>query len=55
MPDFGPVTIAPGELFMMGDNRNSSSDSRVFGPISQDEVVGRAFVLMWPFDRWKGL
>lgn len=55
MPDFGPVTIAPGELFMMGDNRNSSSDSRVFGPISQEEVVGRAFVLMWPFDRWKGL
>lgn len=55
MPDFGPVTIAPGQLFVMGDNRSSSSDSRVFGPIDQSEVVGRAFVLMWPFDRWQGL
>ncbi|UCG40126.1 MAG: signal peptidase I [Acidimicrobiia bacterium] len=55
MPDFGPVTVAPNELFVMGDNRNSSSDSRVFGPIDQSEVVGRAFVLMWPFDRWQGL
>ena len=55
MPDFGPVTVAPTELFVMGDNRNSSSDSRVFGPIDEGEVVGRAFVLMWPFDRWQGL
>jgi signal peptidase I len=36
---------------MMGDNRCNSSDSRVFGPIGQNLVVGRAFVIAWPFDR----
>jgi signal peptidase I len=40
--------IAPGQLFVMGDNRNNSQDSRYFGPIDQDLVVGRAFVRVWP-------
>jgi signal peptidase I len=35
----------------MGDNRNNSQDSRVFGPIDRDVVVGRAFVRIWPFSR----
>jgi signal peptidase I len=55
MPDFGPETIAPGFLFVMGDNRNASQDSRVFGPIDDDTVVGRAFVVLWPPSRWSGL
>ena len=55
MPDFGPVESPAGTVFVMGDNRPRSQDSRRFGPISTDTVVGRAFVRVWPFDRWGGL
>lgn len=40
--------IKPGYLFVMGDNRANSRDSRVFGQIPDDLVVGRAFVRVWP-------
>ena len=46
--DFGPTTVAPGELYVMGDNRTNSKDSRVFGPIDRDTVVGRAIARVWP-------
>ncbi len=49
--DFGPLTVPEGEMFMMGDNRDQSLDSRRFGTIDEDRVVGRAFVLFWPLDR----
>ena len=55
MPDFGPVVVPAGEMFVMGDNRNSSQDSRYFGSVPTDTVVGRAFVIMWPPSRWSGL
>jgi signal peptidase I len=42
--------IAPGELFVMGDHRASSSDSRTFGPIAISDVVGRAWLRYWPLD-----
>lgn len=51
MGDFGPRTLAPDELFMMGDNRNESSDGRVFGPIPADDVIGKAVFRIWPLDR----
>jgi signal peptidase I len=46
--DFLQVTVPPGDLWVMGDNRCDSSDSRVFGPILQSTIVGRAFTLVWP-------
>lgn len=46
--DFGPVEIPEGQLFMMGDNRGNSRDSRFFGPIDGDTLVGRAFLRVWP-------
>ncbi|MDH3307004.1 MAG: signal peptidase I [Acidimicrobiia bacterium] len=52
MDDMPPRTLRSDELFVMGDNRNASSDSRRFGPITTDDVVGRAFIRIWPSDRW---
>lgn len=46
--DFGPVTVGEGMIFVMGDNRSNSDDSRNFGPVPVDTVVGHAFLLIWP-------
>lgn len=44
-------TVATKKIFVMGDNRSESFDSRSFGPISESLIVGRAFAIVWPFDR----
>jgi signal peptidase I len=46
--DFAAVIVPPHTLWVMGDNRGNSADSRVFGPIPQSTVVGRAFTRVWP-------
>ena len=55
MRDFGPEVIPLDSYFVMGDNRNSSRDSRVFGAIERGRIVGRAFSVVWPPSRWGGL
>ncbi|MEA2510484.1 MAG: signal peptidase [Actinomycetota bacterium] len=52
---FGPITVPRGKLFVMGDNRGNSDDSRSFGAVPADKVVGHAFVLIWPPGRFSSL
>lgn len=47
---FGPITVKPQELFMMGDNRDNSNDSRYWGTLDMDLVKGRAMFLYWSWD-----
>ncbi|MBI2843391.1 MAG: signal peptidase I [Armatimonadetes bacterium] len=47
------VKLGPGELLVMGDNRNRSSDSRFWGPLDRDRVMGRAMFVFWPISRIK--
>jgi signal peptidase I len=52
---FAPVKVPPGEIFVMGDHRAVSQDSRCQGTVPISNVIGRAFVILWPKDRWAGL
>ncbi|HUF96868.1 MAG TPA: signal peptidase I [Ilumatobacter sp.] len=53
--EMAPVTVPEDRVFVMGDNRPSSSDSRSFGPIDEINLVGRAFVVFWPRGDWQWL
>jgi signal peptidase I len=46
-----PITIPPGDYFMMGDNRGVSDDSRFWGPVPDKWIIGVAFFTYWPPDR----
>ena len=48
LPDGWRCTLADGYYFVLGDNRANSTDSRSFGPIAEETIVGRAFLKVWP-------
>lgn len=48
--NFGPFVVPAGRYFMMGDNRDNSSDSRFWGPVPHDLVLGKAMLVHWSWD-----
>jgi len=49
--DFSPLTVPPGQVFCMGDNRGNSEDSRFWGTLPVENIIGKAFVIFFPFHR----
>jgi signal peptidase I len=53
--NYGPRRIPQGNYFVMGDHRDSSNDSRVFGPVAQRYIYGKAVFAYWPVDHFGSL
>ncbi len=51
--DFNPVMVPAGSYFMLGDNRGNSQDSRYWGYVPEEDLLGQAFFTFWPVDRMR--
>jgi signal peptidase I len=49
--NYGPILLGPDEYFLMGDNRDNSFDSRMWGPVKRNKIIGRAKFLYWADDK----
>lgn len=49
---YGPVTLGPEEYFVLGDNRNASNDSHNWGTLPRSAIIGKAWLIYWPPQRW---
>ncbi|MEV6298651.1 signal peptidase I [Actinoplanes sp. NPDC051861] len=52
---FNELTVPAGQMFVMGDHRSVSQDARCQGPVPIENIIGRAFVVVWPSDRFTSL
>jgi signal peptidase I len=52
--NLAPLTLETGQLFVLGDNRDDSEDSRFWGPVRDEDVIGRALLIYWSWDDRQG-